>query len=147
MVRWPGAMVRRSSAMVRQSGDAGAFNVLPSPFCTSENEGDMPFRLSANAIAAAVLCATGIAAAQADLAKLKDPAQLAERAPDSFRARFDTSQGPFVIAVDRQWAPLAADRFYNLVKNDFYNDARFFRVLDGFMVQFGLHADPGVQSA
>ena len=106
----------------------------------------MPFRLRAKAIAVVVLCSTGGLAAQGDLAKLKDPAQLNERAPDLFRARFDTSQGPFVIAVAREWAPLAADRFYNLVKNGFYDDARFFRVLDGFMVQFGLHADPDVQS-
>ena len=63
-----------------------------------------------------------------------------------FRARFDTSQGAFVIDVEREWAPLAADRFYNLVKNGFYNDARFFRVLSGFMAQFGLHAIQ-VQSA
>jgi peptidyl-prolyl cis-trans isomerase A (cyclophilin A) len=107
----------------------------------------MPFRLRAKAIAVLVLCSTSGLAAQGDLAKLKDPAQLNERAPDVFQARFDTSQGPFVIAVAREWAPLAADRFYNLVKNGFYDDARFFRVLDGFMVQFGLHADPDVQSA
>ena len=107
----------------------------------------MPFRSSAVVIAIAVLFATGALVAQADLSKLKDPAQLSERAPDLFRARFDTSQGPFVIAVEREWAPLAADRFYNLVKNGFYNETRFFRVLDGFMVQFGLHADPDVQSA
>jgi len=107
----------------------------------------MPFRLSAVVIAIAVLFATGALVAQADLSKLKDPAQLSERAPDLFRARFETSQGPFVIAVEREWAPLAADRFYNLVKNGFYDETRFFRVLDGFMVQFGLHADPDVQSA
>jgi peptidyl-prolyl cis-trans isomerase A (cyclophilin A) len=107
----------------------------------------MPFRSSAVVIAVAVLLATGALVAQADLSKLKDPGQLSERAPDLFRARFDTSQGPFVIAVEREWAPLAADRFYNLVKNGFYNETRFFRVLDGFMVQFGLHADPDVQSA
>jgi peptidyl-prolyl cis-trans isomerase A (cyclophilin A) len=53
----------------------------------------------------------------------------------------------FVIAVEREWAPLAADRFYNLVKNGFYNDSRFFRVLSGFMAQWGLHADPAVQAA
>ena len=86
-------------------------------------------------------------AAQTAIDRLKDPSQLTERAPDSFRARFDTSRGVFVIAVERAWAPLAADRFYNLVKNGFYDDSRFFRVLEGFMAQFGLHADPAVQSA
>ena len=96
---------------------------------------------------AIVVAATTLLAGQVSLEKLKDPAQLTERAPDQFRARFDTSQGAIVIAVEREWAPLAADRFYNLVKNGFYNDTRFFRVLSGFMAQWGLHADPSVQSA
>ena len=109
----------------------------------ARDEDDMPFRLRAKAIAVVVLCSTGGLAAQGDLEKLKDPSQLNERAPDLFRARFDTSQGTFVIAVEREWAPLAADRFYNLVKNGFYNDTRFFRVLDGFMAQFGLACRSG----
>ena len=96
---------------------------------------------------AATLAAASLATAQSATEKLKDPSQLSERAPDRFRARFDTSQGIFVIAVERDWAPLAADRFFNLVKYGFYDDSRFFRVLDGFMAQFGLHADPAVQSA
>src|SRR5262245_33168516 len=95
----------------------------------------------------AVVIAAALLAAQGNIEKLKDPAQLTERAPDTYSARFDTSQGVFVIAVERDWAPLAADRFYNLAKNGFYNGSRFFRVLDGFMAQFGLHADPDVQSA
>ena len=65
-----------------------------------------------------------------------------EQAPPTFRARFDTSQGAFVIDVHREWAPLAADRFYTLVKSGFYDGARFFRVLSGFMAQFGLNGDP-----
>jgi peptidyl-prolyl cis-trans isomerase A (cyclophilin A) len=94
-----------------------------------------------------VVVATTLLSAQVNVEKLKDPAQLNERAPDQYRARFDTSQGVFVIAVEPEWAPLAADRFYNLVKNGFYNDSRFFRVLSGFMAQWGLHADPAVQAA
>jgi len=107
-------------------------------------------RLLVNAILVSTLVAVAVSAslnAQINLEKLKDPSQLTERAPDQYRARFDTSQGVFVIAVEREWAPLAADRFYNLVKNGFYNDSRFFRVLSGFMAQWGLHADPSVQSA
>jgi len=95
----------------------------------------------------AVVSSIATLAGQGNIEKLKDPAQLTETAPDSFRARFETSQGAFTIAVERAWAPLAADRFYNLVKNGFYDATRFFRVLDGFMAQFGLHADPSVQSA
>ena len=70
-----------------------------------------------------------------------------EQAPATFRARFETSQGPFVIEVQREWAPLGADRFYTLVKSGFYDGVRFFRVLNGFMAQFGLSGDPKVQSA
>lgn len=64
------------------------------------------------------------------------------QAPDTYRARFETSEGEFVIEVHRDWAPVGADRFYNLVSNGYYDGARFFRVIDGFMVQFGMHADP-----
>jgi peptidyl-prolyl cis-trans isomerase A (cyclophilin A) len=69
-----------------------------------------------------------------------------EQAPATFRARFETSQGSFVIEVQREWAPRAADRFFTLVKRGFYNDTRFFRVLSGFMAQFGLNGDPKIQS-
>lgn len=82
-----------------------------------------------------------------DLSKLKDPNQLTETAPDVFRVRFTTNIGAFVIEAHRDWAPLAADRFYILVKNGFYDGSRFFRVLDGFMAQFGLNGDPEIQSA
>jgi len=91
-----------------------------------------------------------LASAQAgapDLAKLKNPAALTEKAPDTYKARFDTSKGVFVVTVHRAWAPLGADRFYNLVKNGFYDECRFFRVLDGFMAQIGMNGDPSVQRA
>ena len=67
-------------------------------------------------------------------------------APETFRARFETSAGDFVIAVRRDWAPHGADRFYNLVKSGYYDGVRFFRVIPGFMAQFGIHGDPQVSA-
>jgi peptidyl-prolyl cis-trans isomerase A (cyclophilin A) len=66
----------------------------------------------------------------------------ATQAPDSFRVAFETSRGPFVVQVNRAWAPRGADRFYDLVQQHFFDDTRFFRVVPGFVVQFGLSGDP-----
>jgi peptidyl-prolyl cis-trans isomerase A (cyclophilin A) len=78
--------------------------------------------------------------------KLGNPAALTEQAPATYKARFDTSKGVFVIDVNREWAPVGADRFYNLVKNGFYDENRFFRVISGFMVQFGINGNPQVST-
>ena len=75
---------------------------------------------------------------------LSNPASLDEKAPDVYKVKFDTSKGSFVVEVHRDWAPNGADRFYNLVKNGFYNDARFFRVISDFMVQFGINGNPKI---
>jgi peptidyl-prolyl cis-trans isomerase A (cyclophilin A) len=77
---------------------------------------------------------------------LMNPAALTEQAPPDYKANFDTSKGTFEIQVHRDWAPAGADRFYNLVKNGFFDNTRFFRVVSGFMVQFGLHGDPNVSA-
>jgi cyclophilin family peptidyl-prolyl cis-trans isomerase len=62
--------------------------------------------------------------------------------PDSFRVAFETSRGRFVVMVRRSWAPIGAERFHELVEQHFFDNARFFRTLPGFVAQFGLNADP-----
>ncbi len=86
-------------------------------------------------------------AAPPSKANLMNPAALNEKAPDVFLAQFDTSVGTFVVRVTRNWAPNGADRFYNLVKNGFYDECRFFRVIPDVLVQFGIHGDPAVSKA
>ena len=93
-----------------------------------------------------LLFGTFAPAASGQTGNLGNPSALAEKAPALYKVRFETSKGPFVIEVHRDWAPNGADRFYNLVKNGFYDDARFFRVISGFMVQFGINGDPGVSA-
>jgi peptidyl-prolyl cis-trans isomerase A (cyclophilin A) len=77
---------------------------------------------------------------------LLDPTKFTAKAPDLFQAQFTSTKGDFVVEVHRDWAPNAADRFFNLVKSGFFDDTRFFRVVDGFMVQFGINGDPAVAS-
>ena len=81
------------------------------------------------------------------LALLAATATPAGATPPTYRARFETSAGTFVIEVRRDWAPQGADRFYELVKGGFYDGQRFFRVLSGFMAQFGIPGDPKVAAA
>ncbi len=77
---------------------------------------------------------------------LSNPAALREQAPATYKVRFETTKGAFVVEVTRAWAPRGADRFYNLVKNGFYDNVRFFRVISGFMVQFGINGDPAIMA-
>ena len=95
----------------------------------------------AYALAALAFLAPVTASAQS---KLGNPAALTEQAPATYKAKFETSKGTFVVQVNREWAPNGADRFYNLVKNGFFDNARFFRVVPDFMVQFGINGDPKV---
>jgi len=80
-------------------------------------------------------------------ASLLNPASLRAKAPETFKVRFTTTAGDFVVEVHRALAPLGADRFYNLVRNGFFTNASFFRVVPGFVVQFGLNANPAVNKA
>ena len=100
-------------------------------------------------VAAATLATVGVFAGQAAATnpKLLNPASMTETAPAEYKVNLDTSKGLIVIQVHRDWAPIAADRFYNLVKNGFYDQARFFRVVPNFMVQFGMNANPAVTRA
>ena len=104
----------------------------------------MIIRRSLIALVSALAVAT--LAVPASAQNLSNPAALREQAPPVYKAKFDTTKGVFVIEVNRDWAPNGADRFYNLVKNGFYDNVRFFRVISGFMVQFGIHGDPKVSA-
>jgi peptidyl-prolyl cis-trans isomerase A (cyclophilin A) len=75
---------------------------------------------------------------------LKKPALAREKAPENFRVEFDTTKGKVILEVTRAWSPHGADRFYNLVKIGFFQDIAFFRVIENFMVQFGIHGDPAI---
>jgi peptidyl-prolyl cis-trans isomerase A (cyclophilin A) len=94
-------------------------------------------------MAAAALLAAGADAVAAP-EKLMKPEALTAKAPDVFKAKFETTAGNFVVEVHRDWAPNGADRFYNLVKNGYYDGVKFFRVIPGFMAQFGISGDPSI---
>ena len=70
----------------------------------------------------------------------------ASKAPKQFDVKFETTKGDFVVRFTRAWAPLGAARMHELVESGFFNDAAFFRVVPGFVVQFGINGDPQVQS-
>ena len=79
-------------------------------------------------------------------ADLTSPSKFTEKAPDTFKAQFDTTKGKFTVEVTRSLAPNGADRFYNLVRAGYFKDLAFFRVIPGFMCQFGIHGDPKVSA-
>lgn len=98
------------------------------------------------------MCATALAQtksgdtgkAGAGKADLLDPSTMTAKAPETFQVKFSTTKGDFTVTVTRAWAPLGADRFYNLVRAGFYTDCAFFRVIPGFMAQFGISPRPDV---
>lgn len=79
--------------------------------------------------------------------KLLSPKDANETAPSTFKVRFSTTKGDFVVEAHRDWSPNGVDRFYNLVKIGFFSDVAFFRAVEGFMVQFGIHGTPEVAKA
>ena len=94
-------------------------------------------------------CATSRSQIRSDSAPLLRPneAGLASHAPALFEVRLETTQGPIVITVHREWAPIGADRFYYLAQNGFFDGERFFRVRANYIAQFGLNGDPAVIAA
>ena len=78
---------------------------------------------------------------------LLHPGTLKAKAPDVYKVKFTTTKGDVIIQVNRVWAPIGADRFYNLVRGGFFKDAAFFRTIPNFMTQFGIPARPDVAAA
>lgn len=100
-------------------------------------------------LAAAVLALGGCSTEPKPVSEVGLPpsAGTAANAPNTFRVSVETSRGTFVVEARRAWAPLGVDRLYQLVQSGFFDNTRFFRVVTGFMVQFGVHGDPGVNAA
>jgi peptidyl-prolyl cis-trans isomerase A (cyclophilin A) len=92
-------------------------------------------------------CGGGGSSSSGPPSALLQPAKLDAKAPQLYTASFKTTKGDFDVEVHRTWAPKGADRFYNLVKNGFYDGAKLFRVVPGFVVQFGISPYPAVSKA
>jgi cyclophilin family peptidyl-prolyl cis-trans isomerase len=86
-------------------------------------------------------------ATPAKAGNLLKPSTLEEKAPEKYEVRFVTTRGEFMVQVTRQWSPQGADRFYNLARGHFYDNTAFFRVVPGFVVQFGIAEKPAVSAA
>jgi peptidyl-prolyl cis-trans isomerase A (cyclophilin A) len=97
--------------------------------------------MSFNGLAVVTLCGLVFAAT------VLGSASAAEQAPEQYKVQFETTKGNFTVEVTRKWAPNGADRFYELVQKEFYKDCRFFRVVPGFMVQWGINGDPEAQKS
>ncbi len=84
----------------------------------------------------------GCSSAPPEAKKTADAPKPPAEPPAAYKVRFDTTKGPFVLEVTREWAPKGADRFYKLVTDKFYDGARFYRVRPKFVVQWGISKDP-----
>lgn len=115
---------------------------------TQVTTGDVKKEAAAVTTPAPVAAPAVPVAAAADLAPdaFADPSKLTATAPETFKAQFETTKGKFTIEVTRSLAPNGADRFYNLVRSGYFKDLAFFRVVPGFMCQFGIHGDPAVSA-
>jgi len=131
------------SASSASSASAGSFASAAPSASLSASASAKP-GASASASAAASGSAKGAWTPTQKTAQQLDPALAKEKAPAVFKAKFVTTKGDFVLEVHKDWAPNGADRFYNLIKLGYYNETRFFRVVDGFMVQWGIHGDKAV---
>ena len=112
---------------------AGLFFAVIVAACTGES------RPAADTSAVSAATVSGTAATA-----VGKPASTPPRSPDRYRVAFETSKGGFVIDVTRDLAPIGADRFYELVNAGYFTDVRFFRVVPGFVAQFGMHGDPDI---
>ena len=122
-----------------------AFSLIASFALVSCSKADQTNNPTANP--SATTSGVGVAAAPSPTSPgFADPAKLTAKAPETFKAQFDTTKGKFTVEITRSLAPNGADRFYNLVKSGYFTDIAFFRVVPGFMVQFGIHGDPAVSA-
>jgi peptidyl-prolyl cis-trans isomerase A (cyclophilin A) len=106
----------------------------------------VPTRSQTSTAPAKPKTATTTATSTYDRTLLK-PSILKEKAPDTFQVKFETTRGDFTITITRAWSPLGADRFYNLVKHHYYDNARVYRVVPNFVAQFGISAYAPVSAA
>jgi cyclophilin family peptidyl-prolyl cis-trans isomerase len=124
----------------------GMFGICPQTFAQTPAQAPAKPKPSATS-KAGTGAKTGASAARPYDRALLRPSLFKEKAPETFQVKFTTTRGDFVVIVNRAWAPIGADRFYNLVKHHFYDNASFFRVVPGFVVQFGISAYPPVSAA
>ena len=107
------------------------------------SEGRGRIRAALALVAMTIACSRDSPSPSAD-STTPAPSSAATQAPDSFRVAFETTRGNFAIDVSRAWSPRGVDRFHELVTSGYFTDVAFFRVLPGFVAQFGMHGDPAV---